>query len=273
MFSQWSIHSCADRSIGIPHMDVALVTFCLALVLGPMVTLLWGTSPLSVSPPPSLAGAMDLLGQPCPTYRVFLIVVGFGTCVGLATWRNGAEDDFCIGDGDRCRQLHLAVADKAVRRPDGALPWRARHHAGQAAATLWPVRQIQVVAVTFVKAFETRLNRKPTFVDADAYHLSYELLHQAIVKAKSTDVAAVRGALSGLNGATIIGDIEVDFVPVAPIATLPFVAVTNLNLPAKTFQELVTLANKSPVFFGSAGNGSVNARPPSRQLLFCDPVA
>ena len=53
-------------------------------------------------------------------------------------------------------------------------------------------------------------------------------------------------------------NIEKDFVPVATVATLPFVAVTNLNLPAKTFQELVTLANKSPVFFGSAGNGSVN---------------
>ena len=68
------------------HMDVALVTFGLALVLGPMVTLLWGTSPLSVSAPPSLAGAMDLFGQPYPTYRVFLIVIGFGTCVGLAVW-------------------------------------------------------------------------------------------------------------------------------------------------------------------------------------------
>lgn len=53
-------------------------------------------------------------------------------------------------------------------------------------------------------------------------------------------------------------NIEKDFVPVATVATLPFVAVTNPNLPAKTFQELVALANKSPVFFGSAGNGSVN---------------
>ena len=53
-------------------------------------------------------------------------------------------------------------------------------------------------------------------------------------------------------------NIEKDFVPVATVATLPFVAVTNPNLPVKTFQELVTLANKSPVFFGSAGNGSVN---------------
>ncbi|MDY7546132.1 ABC transporter substrate-binding protein [Glaciimonas sp. CA11.2] len=59
----------------------------------------------------------------------------------------------------------------------------------------------------FVKAFEARFNRKPTFVDADTY-LSFELLNQAILKAKSTDVAAVRTALAGLKAATIAGDVE-----------------------------------------------------------------
>ena len=59
----------------------------------------------------------------------------------------------------------------------------------------------------FVKAFEARFKRKPTFVDADTY-LSFELIHQAIAKAKSTDVAAVRTALAGLKTATIVGDVE-----------------------------------------------------------------
>ena len=53
-------------------------------------------------------------------------------------------------------------------------------------------------------------------------------------------------------------NIEKDFIPVATVATLPFVAVTNPNVPAKTFRELLALANKQPVFYGSAGNGSVN---------------
>lgn len=53
-------------------------------------------------------------------------------------------------------------------------------------------------------------------------------------------------------------NIEKDFVPVATLATLPFVAVTSDKVPAKTFGELVALANKQPVFYGSAGNGSVN---------------
>ena len=59
----------------------------------------------------------------------------------------------------------------------------------------------------FVKAFEARFKRKPTYLDADAY-ISFELLHAAIAKANSTDVAKVRTALSGLKSPTIVGDVE-----------------------------------------------------------------
>jgi branched-chain amino acid transport system substrate-binding protein len=59
----------------------------------------------------------------------------------------------------------------------------------------------------FVKAFEERYHRKPTYIDADSY-LAFELLHQAILKAGTTDVKAVREALSGLKASTIVGDIE-----------------------------------------------------------------
>ena len=60
---------------------------------------------------------------------------------------------------------------------------------------------------TFVKAFEERYKRKPTYIDADAY-MSFELVHQAILKAKSTDVSAVRNALAGLKATTVVGDVE-----------------------------------------------------------------
>jgi branched-chain amino acid transport system substrate-binding protein len=59
----------------------------------------------------------------------------------------------------------------------------------------------------FSKAFEQRFKRKPTYLDADAY-LSFELLHAAILKANSTDVAAVRAALKGLKASTVVGDVE-----------------------------------------------------------------
>ena len=68
------------------HMDVALVTFGLALVLSQIIIKIWGTSPLQMDAPPSLAGSVDLFGQRYPAYRIFLIAVGFGTCVALAAW-------------------------------------------------------------------------------------------------------------------------------------------------------------------------------------------
>lgn len=68
------------------HMDVALVTFGLALVVSQIVGGVWGTSPLSVSTPDLLAGSTSLFGSPYPVYRLFLIVVGFGTCLSLAIW-------------------------------------------------------------------------------------------------------------------------------------------------------------------------------------------
>lgn len=59
----------------------------------------------------------------------------------------------------------------------------------------------------FVKAFEARFKRKPSYLDYDSY-LSYEFMHQAILKAKSTDVGAVRTAMRGLKMSTIVGDME-----------------------------------------------------------------
>lgn len=68
------------------HMDVALVTFGLALIIGPLVHKVWGTTPLSVEAPAVLAGSLDLFGTRYPVYRLFLIGVGFSTCVALAVW-------------------------------------------------------------------------------------------------------------------------------------------------------------------------------------------
>ncbi len=68
------------------HMDVALVTFGLALILGPAVHKIWGTVPLSVEPPDVLAGSTMLFGTLYPLYRLFIIGVGFSTCLGLAAW-------------------------------------------------------------------------------------------------------------------------------------------------------------------------------------------
>lgn len=51
-----------------------------------------------------------------------------------------------------------------------------------------------------------------------------------------------------------------DFVPVATLAAVPFVAVVNVALPAKSTQELIALARREEgkLTYASAGNGSVN---------------
>jgi branched-chain amino acid transport system substrate-binding protein len=59
----------------------------------------------------------------------------------------------------------------------------------------------------FVKAYEARNKRKPIYTDADMM-VALEMLRAAIVKAKSTDVAAVRGALAGLKAPTVYGEVE-----------------------------------------------------------------
>ena len=59
----------------------------------------------------------------------------------------------------------------------------------------------------FVKTYEARFNRKPSYLAADAY-LAFMLVHEAILKARSVDVAAVRSALNGLKMNTFVGEVE-----------------------------------------------------------------
>jgi len=59
----------------------------------------------------------------------------------------------------------------------------------------------------FVKAFEARFKHKPSYLAADAY-IAFMMVNEAIQKAKSTDVPAVRSALNGLKLDSIVGPIE-----------------------------------------------------------------
>ena len=65
-------------------------------------------------------------------------------------------------------------------------------------------------------------------------------------------------AINGALYAKLPFDPEKDFAAVATLATLPFVAVTSPQVPAKSMAELVELARAGRVTYGSAGNGSVN---------------
>jgi branched-chain amino acid transport system permease protein len=62
-----------------------MVTFGLALVLGEIVRLVWGPEALQVEPPQAFAGIVFLVGEPFPTYRLFLVGAGIG--VAVAIWQ------------------------------------------------------------------------------------------------------------------------------------------------------------------------------------------
>ena len=53
-------------------------------------------------------------------------------------------------------------------------------------------------------------------------------------------------------------DPEADFVAVATLANVPFVAAVNASVPVTNMKGLAAYAAQKPVAFGSAGNGSVN---------------
>ena len=66
------------------HLMLLLFTFALALILGDLVKIVWGSEYRSVSPPFLLKGSISLLGSSFPRYNLFLIFAGF--LVAVALW-------------------------------------------------------------------------------------------------------------------------------------------------------------------------------------------
>ena len=62
-----------------------MVTFGLALVVGDLVRVLWGTEALLVKTPELFAGVVFILDEPFPVYRLFL--AGAGAVVAIALWQ------------------------------------------------------------------------------------------------------------------------------------------------------------------------------------------
>lgn len=70
------------------HIEVALVTLGLGIILGQGLIFVYGGEARSVDAPPYLAGSISILGLTYPVYRLFLIVAGLGSCAALAIWLN-----------------------------------------------------------------------------------------------------------------------------------------------------------------------------------------
>ena len=70
------------------HIEVALVTLGLGIILGQTLIFFYGGEARSVDAPPSLAGSVAVFGLTYPVYRLFLIAMGLGSCGLLALWLN-----------------------------------------------------------------------------------------------------------------------------------------------------------------------------------------
>lgn len=58
------------------HLDQVLCTFGLLLIFNELVRYIWGTSPVFISVPKGLDGAVEFMGQNYPSYRLAIIVAG-----------------------------------------------------------------------------------------------------------------------------------------------------------------------------------------------------
>lgn len=94
---------------------------------------------------------------------------------------------------------------------------------GTFSTTVWEPRDdLRMVGSTeFLKAFSARYQEAPAFQAAMAY-AACQVLEQAIVKARSTNRAAVRAAIASLDVYTIIGRYSVDAAGV-PSKSIPLI--------------------------------------------------
>ena len=58
------------------HLDQALLTLGVALVVGEVLIIIFGDDPLAVPPPPGLDGSVSVFGAVYPSYRLLIIAVG-----------------------------------------------------------------------------------------------------------------------------------------------------------------------------------------------------
>jgi len=68
------------------HIQVALITFGLAMVIERTIVLIWGADPLRVAPPDAFGGTISVLGASFPTYRLVLIGAALLIALGLVIW-------------------------------------------------------------------------------------------------------------------------------------------------------------------------------------------
>jgi branched-subunit amino acid ABC-type transport system permease component len=88
-----------------PLLDQVVLTFGLNLMLADLVLLFWGADELVLQPPDQFSGAIQVLGNSYPLYRLF--VIGVGVLIALLLW--GVQRRTRIGS-----IIRAAVADREM---------------------------------------------------------------------------------------------------------------------------------------------------------------
>ena len=92
------------------HLSQVLGTFALLLISNELVRLVWGSQPVSLNPPASLAGPVELLpGFSYPAYRLFIIAVGLAAAGLLYVLVTRTRLGMQVRAGASNREMALAM--------------------------------------------------------------------------------------------------------------------------------------------------------------------
>ncbi len=92
------------------HLSQVLGTFALLLMANEGVRMVWGSQPISLNPPPALAGPVELLpGFGYPAYRLFIIGVGLVVALGLYLLVTRTRLGMQVRAGASNREMALAM--------------------------------------------------------------------------------------------------------------------------------------------------------------------
>lgn len=78
----WGLSAMVKPIAGRGHLDQALLTLGIALVVADLISMRFGHDVRTVPAPEPLTGSTSLLGQPYPVYRLVVIVVGLVLAMG-----------------------------------------------------------------------------------------------------------------------------------------------------------------------------------------------
>lgn len=110
----WGLSAMVKPIAGRGHLDQALLTLGIALVVADLISMRFGNDVRTVSAPEPLTGSTSLFGQPYPVYRLIVIVVGLFLAVGalllIERTRIGSLVRAAVVDAQMVRALGVDTA-------------------------------------------------------------------------------------------------------------------------------------------------------------------